>query len=179
MDKFFQLRILLTAILIVLLAGCTGDILSQMAEKDIEANKAIVEKMKTRTYNVELKAASNSISEVLSNISKSARLLENEIGPVVSIETGFHALHNNNNAIKSDRLDEGDTFSNTFKYTGSNDILWVNIRASQLSAGSTNINMTFLRTALGSKGKLIRSLPPKYTQSIYEKLWLAMEKELK
>ncbi|MGV7222563.1 MAG: hypothetical protein ACQ9MH_13645 [Nitrospinales bacterium] len=181
MNKVYQLQIMLTVTLLVLFAGCAskGDILSQMSEEDIEANKSIVTKMKSRTYNVGLKSASNSISEVLSNISKSARLLENEIGHIISIETGFPVHHNNHKAIKHDQVDEGDTFSNTFKYTSNNDILWVNIRASQLGTGSTNINMTFLRTALGSRGKLTIPLPPKYTQSIYDKLWLAMEKELK
>ena len=181
MLKVNQFRMLLMATLMALFAGCTakGDILSPNVEEDIVANNAIVTKMKSRTYNMGIQSASNSTSEVLSNITKSARLLENEIGQIVSIETGFPLLQNNQDSIKHEQEDLGDTFSNTFKYTSTNDILWVKIQAIELSTGSTNVNMTFVRTVVGSKGSRIRPLPPKFTQSIYNKLWSAIEKELR
>jgi hypothetical protein len=172
---------LLMTTFIISSIGCTskGNILSQQAKEDIAANNAIVAKMKSRTYNSGIKSTSNSISEVLSNIDKSARLLENEIGQIYYIETGFSVLPNKEEFIKQEQEDNGETYSNTFKYTGTNDILWVRIQARELSTGSTNVDMTFARSAKGNGGKYIRNLPPLHTQSIYEKLWLAIEKELK
>jgi len=181
MNTNFQFSVFLTIILIATSIGCTlkDNIRSQKVKEDAAANTAIVSKMKSRTYNLDVKSASNSISEVLSNINKSARLLENEIGLVVLVETGHSDFHEKQDSIKQEQEDEGNTFSNTFKYSGINDILLVRVRASELSTGSTNIVLTFIRIAVGHKKNYIRPLPPKFTLSIYNKLWSAIEKELK
>jgi hypothetical protein len=180
MNNKFHFSFYAIAILIAVSLGCTpkGNVLAQKAKKDSAANTVIVKQMKSRIFNIGIKLTSNTISEVLSNITKSARLIENEIGRTVSIETGFPVLLKNQASLKQGQDNEGDTFSNTFKYKTLNDILWVRIHTSELNTGSTNVEMTFSMTTIGSKGNNIRHLPPKFTQSIYEKLWSAIEKEL-
>ena len=180
MNQNYKFSIFLIVILSAVFLGCTskGSILTQKAEEDNAENAVIISRMKNRTYNYGIKSTSNTLSEVLSNITKSARLIENEIGQTVSIETGFPVYLKNQDPLKQDQENVGNTFSNTFKYTTLNDILWVRIHARELSTGSTNVDMTFTKTTIGSNGKSVRALPPKFTKSIYEKLWSAIEKEL-
>ena len=85
------------AISLATLAGCVSshDTLSHIAERDKAANLAIVAEMKSRTYEFSIKTLSNTASQILSNINKSAKLLKDEIGQIESVETG-PTFHNNN-----------------------------------------------------------------------------------
>ena len=167
-------------IVLVALTACIPrhNILSHMAERDKADNMAIVAEMKTRSYKIGIRTLSNSVSEVLSNINKSANLLTEEIGAVETIETGSPVLKKAQEVGKLNEEEGGKSFTNTFKYIGENHTLWVTARIKEISNNRTEVELAFTRTVTDRSEKSSLQLPPGHTRTIYQKLWSAIERDL-
>ena len=169
----------LAGIILIALAACASrhNILSHMAEQDEADNLGIAAQMKSRPYEIGIKTLANSVSEVLSNINKSANLLKEEIGAIETVETGAPAQKS---AQETSELNEqeGKSFRNTFKYIGENYTPWVTARLREINESRTEVDLTFTRTDTDRSETSSLPIPPEHTRSIYHKLWSAIERDL-
>ena len=173
-------NIQLAVIVFIALTACAPrhDKLSQMVEQAKADNLKIITQMKSRTYELNIKPLSNSVSKVLSDINKSAKLLEEEIGIVESIRTGASVMSGNQAIGNIDEQISGKSFANTYEYKGRIHTLQVTARIRELGLDQSEVNLTFARTVGANDESASRQLPPGYTQTIYDKLWSAIERDL-
>lgn len=142
------------------------------------ANGLIENKMSKRYYFLQVKTLSQTVSDSFSTKTKLENDLQRVLGKIINVETGHQVVPGQGEInICKLKVENGKSFTNTYKYIGTDYTLWLTAHVEELKHQGNLVQLLITATSTKLGDNQLVDLSPEATKSIYNKLWSTIESE--